>query len=53
MRRTVAIGIAGLLAAFLSLHESSGTIAASAPAPQAAAQPAAESPVDLPNREDR
>ena len=51
MRRTVAIGIAGLLAAFLSLPAASGTIAASAPARQAAAQPAGESPVDLPNRE--
>jgi len=51
MRRTVAIGIAGLLAAFLSLPAASGTIAASAPARQAAAQPAVESPVDLPNRE--
>ena len=40
-----------MLAAFLSLPNASGTIAASAPAPQAAAQPAAESPVDLPNRE--
>jgi hypothetical protein len=49
MRRSVAIGISGLLAAFLSLPAASGTIPV--PAAQAAAQPGGAARVDLPNRE--
>jgi Calcineurin-like phosphoesterase len=52
MRRSVAIGLSGLLAAFLSLPAASGTIEPPALRPQgAAAQPAAASRVELPNRE--
>jgi Calcineurin-like phosphoesterase len=51
MRRSVAICLSGLLAAFLSLPAARGTFAAPAPSRQAAAQSAAQSKVDLPNRE--